>query len=247
MHANNEIGTIEPIAEIGLLAREKGIAFHTDAVQTVGKIPVAVHELGVDLLSLGAHKLHGPKGVGALYVRKGTSLSPLQYGGHQEGNLRSGTENVPGIVGLGKACEIARRDLADQGVLLKYLRDRLQDAISNTLPELSVNGHPEKRLPHILSVSIDGLTGEAIVREMDKRGIAISAGSACTSEATTLSHVLTALKLPAGEALGTVRFSLGRGNTVVEIDQVAAVFGEAVPRLLALADLEASLGGRGCR
>ena len=247
MHGNNEIGAIEPIAEAARVARERGVPFHTDAVQTAGKIPVAVEALGVDLLSLASHKIYGPKGVGALYVRRGTRLAPRQFGGHQEGGLRSGTENVPGIVGMGRACEIARRDLAEQGVLLASLRDRLEGAIRRALPELRFNGHPELRLPNILSVSVDGVTGEVLVREMDKQGFAVSAGSACTSESPTLSHVLTALNLSVGEALGTVRFSLGRTNTAEQIDRAADAFIRIASRLQALAELEDAAGRRGCR
>ena len=233
MHANNEIGTIEPIREIGYIARQRGIVMHTDAVQTVGKIPVRVDDLNVDLLSLAAHKLYGPKGTGALYVRRKTPLAPVLFGGRQEGGRRTGTENVPGIVGLGKACEIAARDLPFQMDRLNTLRNSLKKRIVENIPDLAVNGHPFRRLPHILSVSFRSLSGETIVRELDERGIAASAGAACTADAVTVSHVLAALNVPREFAMGTVRFSLGRGNREAEISHAADVLKEIVEKLRA--------------
>ena len=233
MHANNEIGTIEPIREIGYIARQRGIVMHTDAVQTVGKIPVRVDDLNVDLLSLAAHKLYGPKGTGALYVRRKTPLAPVLFGGRQEGGRRTGTENVPGIVGLGKACEIAARDLPFQMDRLNTLRNSLEKRIVENIPDLAVNGHPFRRLPHILSVSFRSLSGETIVRELDERGIAASAGAACTADAVTVSHVLAALNVPREFAMGTVRFSLGRGNREAEISHAADVLKEIVEKLRA--------------
>ena len=247
MHANNEIGTIEPVREIGYMARQRGILMHTDAVQTVGKIPVLVDDLNVDLLSLAAHKLYGPKGTGALYVRRNTPLAPVLFGGRQEGGRRTGTENVPGIVGLGKACEIASRDLPFQMDRLNTLRNHLEKWIVENIRHLVINGHPFRRLPHILSVSFQSLSGETIVRELDKRGIAASAGAACTADVITVSHVLAALNVPRDFAMGTVRFSLGKDNKAEELVRAAGVLGEIVPKLRVMAELESSMGARGCR
>jgi cysteine desulfurase len=247
MHANNEIGTIEPLSEIAFMARERGVIVHTDAVQSVGKIPVNVSDLGVDLLSLTGHKLYGPKGTGALYVRQNTPIRPILFGGHQESGRRTGTENVPGIVGLGKACEIAARDLPGQMDRLHALRNRLEKQIMEKIADVCVNSHSFRRLPHILSVSFRSIAGDAIVRELDKRGIAASAGAACTAETIRLSHVLEAMQIPKDIAKGTVRFSLGKGNTEAQIDQVAGVLPDIVEKLRALAELEASVGMRGCR
>ncbi len=233
MHANNEIGTIEPIREIGYIARQRGIVMHTDAVQTVGKIPVRVDDLNVDLLSLAAHKLYGPKGTGALYVRRKTPLAPVLFGGRQEGGRRTGTEYVPGSVGLGKACEIAARDLPFQMDRLNTLRNSLEKRIVGNIPDLAINGHPFRRLPHILSVSFRLLSGETIVRELDERGIAASAGAACMADVVTVSHVLVALNVPKEFAMGTVRFSLGRGNREAEISHAADVLKEIVEKLRA--------------
>lgn len=223
MHANNEIGTIQPLAQLSAIARMRGLLFHTDAVQSVGKIPVAVDELGVDLLSIAGHKIYGPKGTGALFVRKGTALSATTFGGGQEGSLRHGTENVPGIVGLGMACHIAARDLDSQEVRLRTLRDLLETMIRGEIEGVRVNGHPSERLPHLLSLSFAGTSGEALVRLLDLRGIAASAGSACTAGALHASPVLAALGLAGDQAAGTVRFSLGRDNTEEEICRTVSI------------------------
>lgn len=247
MHANNEIGTIEPLPEIAFMARERGAIVHTDAVQSVGKIPVNVNDLGVDLLSLAGHKLYGPKGTGAIYVRGNTKIAPILFGGHQEGGRRTGTENVPGIVGLGKACEIAMRDLPGQMDRMLGLRKRLEGLILNQINDVRVNGPAFRSLPHLLSVSFRSITGDAVVRELDKQGVAASAGAACTAETIRLSHVLEAMRIPKDIAKGTVRFSLGKGNTEAQIDQVAAMLPGMVEKLRGLAELEASVGARGCR
>jgi cysteine desulfurase len=247
MHANNEVGTLEPVAEIAFMARERGVIVHTDAVQSVGKIPVNVNDLGADLLSLAGHKLYGPKGTGALYVRRNTPIQPILFGGHQEGGRRTGTENVPGIVGLGKACEIAARDLPWQMDRLHALRNRLEKQIMEKIADICVNGHLFRRLSHILSVSFRSVSGDAIVRELDKRGIAASAGAACTAETIRLSHVLEAMQIPKDIAMGTVRFSLGKGNTEEQIDHAAGVLPEIINKLRNMAELEASVGMRGCR
>ncbi len=247
MHANNEIGTIEPLSEIAYMARERGVIVHTDAVQSVGKIPVNVNDLGVDLLSLAGHKYYGPKGTGALYIRRNTPISPILFGGHQEGGRRTGTENVPGIVGLGKACEIAARDLPGQMDRMLELRKRLEGQIVEKVADVRINGHVFRSLPHILSVSFRTITGDAVVRELDKQGIAASAGAACTSDTVQLSHVLAAMQIPKDIAMGTVRFSLGKGNTEAQIDHVIGVLQEIINKLRGLAELEASVGMHGCR
>lgn len=247
MHANNEVGTLEPVSEIAFMARERGILIHTDAVQSVGKIPVNVNDLGVNLLSLAGHKFYGPKGTGALYIRRNTPIQPILFGGHQEGGRRTGTENVPGIVGLGKACEIAARDLPGQMDRILGLRKRLEKQLMEKIADVCVNGHSFRRLTHILSVSFRSISGDAIVRELDKLGIAASAGAACTAETIRLSHVLEAMQIPKDFARGTVRFSLGKGNTETQIDHAAHVLSEIVNKLRSMAELEASVGMRGCR
>ncbi len=247
MHANNEIGTIEPVSEIGRIARGRGILMHTDAVQSVGKIPVRVDDLNVDLLSLAGHKLYGPKGTGALYIRKNTPVAPILFGGRQEGGRRAGTENVPGIVGLGKACEIAAAELPSRADRLKTLRGILKEQIRERIPETTINGDPRHALPHILSVSIRSVSGDSVVRELDRQGIAASAGAACSAETVRISHVISALNLPRDFAMGTVRFSLGKGNREEELVHAAGVLAGIVGKLRAMAELEASLGGRGCR
>ena len=246
MHANNEIGTIQPLPEIAAITRTRGILLHTDAVQSVGKIPVSVEDLGVDLLSLAGHKIYGPKGTGALYVRKGTALAPITFGGHQEGNLRNGTENVPGVVGLGKACEIAARDLDAQAVHLRGLRELLEAEIRAGIPDVQVNGHPMERLPHLLSVSFDGISGEALLRELDLRGIYVSAGSACAAGSIRISPVLAALGMEEAWAVGTLRFSMGRDNTPEEICRAAGILKKLVNRHRLL-ELGKGIGARGRR
>ena len=247
MHANNEIGTVEPIAELAYIAREKGALFHTDAVQSVGKIPVQVNVLGVDLLSLAGHKLYGPKGVGALYVRQGTPIRPLFHGGGQEGGLRNGTENVPGIVGLGKACEVAGRTLAGQMDALNGLRSEMETRLRALLGDLQVNGHVFRRLPHVLSVSFPGVAADVLVRDLDLMGIAVSAGAACTVDRVIVSHVLSALALPREAGRGTVRLSFGKGNTPAQVDHAAGVIAALVTKHRQLADREEGPGGRGRR
>lgn len=231
MHANNEIGTIEPIEEIGKIAREHGVVFHTDAVQTVGKIPVNVDTLGVDLLSLSAHKIYGPKGVGALYVRKGVQLKPVLHGGGQEKKYRSGTENTIGIVGFGKAAEIAARDLEQEFSRTRALRDRLIQGVFEKIPEVRLNGHPEQRLPHNANFSFSYVEGESLILGLDLQGIAASSGSACSSRSLKPSHVLAALGLPPELIHGSVRMTLGRANTESDVDYVLEVLPGIVARL----------------
>ncbi len=231
MHANNEVGTIQPIEEISRITSKHGIVFHTDAVQSVGKIPVNVDELGVDLLSLSAHKFYGPKGVGALYVRKGTRMHPLLHGGHHENNRRAGTENVQGIVGLGAAAELAMREMEEESRLLSELRDMLQEGLTSRIESVHVMGHPEKRLPNTLNVCIEYVEGESIVLGLDIEGIAVSTGSACTSGSLEPSHVLSAMGVPPELAQGSLRFSFGRNNTREDVEKVLEVLPSIVRRL----------------
>ncbi len=237
MHANNEIGTIEPIEEIGKIARDHGIIFHTDAVQTAGKIPVDVNALNVDLLSLSAHKIYGPKGVGALYVRKGVKLEPILHGGGQERKYRSGTENTIGIVGFGKAAEIAARDLDQESSRTKRLRDKLIQGILGKIPDVRLNGHLEQRLPNNTNFSFFGVEGESLILSLDLQGIAASSGSACSSHSLQPSHVLAALGLPYEWIHGSVRMTLGRSNTESDIDYVLEVLPDIVARLRSFSPL----------
>jgi cysteine desulfurase len=231
MHANNEIGTIQPIAEIGKIAREHGITFHTDAVQTVGHIPTRVDELGVDLLSASAHKLYGPKGVGFLYIRKGTRIEPLLHGGEQERRRRASTQNVPGIVGLGKAAQMAAAQMAAETAKLTALRDRLIGGILERIDSARLNGDPVRRLPNNINISFEGAAGEALVFGLDMQGILCSAGAACTSATIEPSHVLAAVGLGRTLAYGTLRFSLGKQTTPEEIVAVLDILPVIVNRL----------------
>ena len=217
MHSNNEIGTIQPIAEIGKIASEFGIKFHCDGVQSVGKVPVDVNELGVDLLSISAHKLYGPKGVGALYIKKGTRLKPILFGGGQENDLNPGTENIPGIVGFGKACEIANSELERNFTYLTNLRDKLIDGVLETVEKSYLNGDRKKRLPGNVSFRFTGIEGESIILMLDGKGIAGSTGSACSSKKLTASHVLKAIGLEDVDSHGSLRLTLGPENTEKEV------------------------------
>lgn len=231
MLANNEVGTIEPLSQIADIARNKGILLHTDAVQAVGKMPVNVDDLGVDLLSLTAHKLYGPKGTGALYVRHGTRIAPLLHGGHQERTMRPGTENIPGIVGLAAALDLACRDLDTESARLAALRDRLESSIRDRIQDVRMNGHPELRLPNILNMSFACAEGESLLLALDLRGIAVSTGSACAAGSTEPSHVLQAMGVDSLLAQGSLRFSLGRDNDKDDVDYVLDSLAEIVPRL----------------
>jgi cysteine desulfurase len=236
MHANNELGTIQPLSEIGRIARQHDIYFHSDAVQSAGKIPVDVEKLGVDLISLSAHKFHGPKGVGALYVRKGTELRPLLYGGHHERDRRPGTENVPGIVGLGKAAELARLHLGENAERIATLRDRLEQGILGSIPQVEVVGDSSAvgRLPNTSNLSLEHVEGEAFVISMDLRGIACSTGAACSSGSVEPSHVLTAIGRSREQARCSVRFSLGRFTTAEDVDYALEVLPAVVEQLRAI-------------
>jgi cysteine desulfurase len=230
MHANNEIGTLQPIEEIGQIGAEADIPFHTDAVQSAGKIPIDVNRFGVDLLSLSAHKFYGPKGVGALFVRKGVELDPLLHGGGNERGRRAGTENVAAIVGLGKACELARSGIAEATVHLCELRNRLEQGLLARIPGARVNGDPARRAPNTLSLMLPGVESESLVIALDLAGLACSAGAACSSGAVDPSHVLTSIGLTPAEARSTLRLSVGRPNTREEIDQALELIPAAVER-----------------
>ena len=231
MHSNNEVGTLQPIQGIGMIAQQFGILFHTDAIQSIGKIPVDVRSLGVDLLSLSAHKIYGPKGVGALYVRDGVTIESQVHGGHHEMNRRAGTENVAGIVGFGKAAELAAAEMGKIQGRIKELRDTLWEEMRQRIENVRLNGHPVERLPNTLNVCFEFIEGESIIINLDLHGIAASTGSACTSGALEPSHVLTAMGLSAMAAQGSVRFSLGGETTREEIDQTVQVMTSVVAQL----------------
>ena len=236
MHANNEIGTIQPIPEIGKICKERGIVFHTDAIQTAGKIPAKVNDLHVDLLSLSAHKFYGPKGVGALYIRKGTRLHPL-FHGHHEKNRRAGTENVMGIAGCGTACELAEKNMEEETRRVSYLRDQLEKGIIEKVPYVRLNGEPKSRIPGTTNFSFEFVEGEGCVVMLDIEGIAVSTGSACASGSTKASHVLRAIGVPANIAQGAVRFSLGQFNTEEEVRRALEIIPKVVSKLRSLSPL----------
>jgi cysteine desulfurase len=240
MHANNEIGTIQPIGAIGALARERGISFHTDAVQSFGQIPLSVDELRVDLLSATAHKLYGPKGVGLLYIRKGTRIAPFLHGGEQEQGRRSSTLNVPGIVGLGKAVEVAGGALPQEAQRLTALRDRFIGGLFHRLDGIRLNGHPLRRLPNNVNISLTQVEGEGMILSLDMLGIACSTGSACSSSRVEASHVLRAIGLTREFSHGSLRFSLGRHTKESDIETVLETLPGVVGRLRSLWRQEAA-------
>ncbi len=242
MFANNEVGTIQPIAEIGALARERKIYFHTDAVQAVGNWPIDVKEMNIDLLTMSGHKFNAPKGIGALYVRKGVRLRSIQQGGGQERHLRPGTENVPGIVGLGLAAEKARLGMAEKVRYTTGLRDRLLAGILAAVPEIKLNGHPTQRLPGNVNVSVIYVEGESLLLNLDMKGIAASSGSACTSGSLDPSHVLLAMGLDHATAHGSLRLTLGDDNTEEDVDYFLAEFPAIVERLRNMSPLYATRG-----
>jgi cysteine desulfurase len=231
MHANNETGTIQPLAEISSIAREHGIYFHTDAAQAVGKIETKVDDLGVDFLSIAGHKLYAPKGVGALYMRKGVAIEPFMHGGGQERGLRSGTENVMLNVGLGRACELVHGDLSDEMVRMRRLRDRLHDQIRSAIPDAVLNGHPEMRLPNTLFISFPSMIGEEILMKIPD--LCTSTGAACHDQSVTLSHVLAAMGVTKEAGMGAIRLTLGRPTTEEEVDRAAEWIIEAVDKMRA--------------
>jgi cysteine desulfurase len=245
MYANNEIGTIEPIAELGAIARRHKVPFHTDAVQAVGNIPIDVKAQNIDLLSLSAHKFYGPKGTGVLYIRKGTRIDNLIHGGGQERRRRAGTENIAGIVGLGKAIELATADIEGHNTKIRALRDRLMSGILAKIPNSRLNGHPEKRLPGNINISFEFIEGESMLLWLDDEGICASTGSACTSGSLEPSHVLLATGLPVEISHGSLRLTLGDINTDADVDFVLEVLPKVVSRLREMSPLYQKSGKEG--
>jgi cysteine desulfurase len=240
MMANNETGVLQPVEEIGKIAAEADVYFHTDAVQAAGKVPLGVASIGCDLLSISGHKIHAPQGVGALYVRKGTALAPMLFGGRHERSRRAGTENVPGIVALGKAAELARAKLKDDNQGMARMRNRLEDALL-ALDSAGVNGDGSPRVPQTLSMYFDGIDGESLVIALDLKGLAVSTGAACSSGAIEPSHVLMAMGLSPDRARASIRFSLGRQNTMEEVEVAISLVAETVARLRELAPRKAAV------
>lgn len=237
MMANNEIGTISPIKEIAVLAKERGILFHTDAVQAFGRVPVDVNKLGIDLMAISSHKIYGPKGVGALYIRMGTRVEPILHGGHHERSKRAGTENVPGIVGFARAAQLAVEEREKEMRRLSALRDRLEEGIKGKISDVHVNGNIGSRLPHLTNISFKYIEGEGILLNLDLEGVAVSTGSACTSGTLEPSHVLMATDVPVEMSQGSVRFSLGRSNTEEQIDYVLEILPGIIERLRSMSPL----------
>ena len=231
MHANSEVGTIQPVRAIGALAREAGVPFHVDAVQTFGKVEIDVDAMNIDALSFSGHKIYGPKGIAGLYIRRGTKMVSIQHGGEHERRRRAGTENVPGIVGLGKAVEVRARDMKTEAEAVSALRDRMWEGIRARVPEVRLNGHPTECLPGTANICYRNVESESIVLALDLKGIAVSAGSACTAGSVEPSHVLVAMGVPLDWAMGAVRSSLGRSTTAGDVDYVVASVTEVVRRI----------------
>ena len=244
MHANNELGTVQPIAQISEIAREAGVVFHSDGVQSTGKVPTDVDALGVDLLSLSAHKFYGPKGAGALYVRKGTTLEQVQHGGRHERGYRAGTQNVPGIVGLGEAAALARKKVPAEAERLTDLRDRLEGSILERIESATVNGPGTARVPNTTNIRFEGLEGEALVIALDLKGMAVSSGAACSSGAVEPSHVLIAIGLSADQARSSIRFSLGQQNDAQQVDTLLDALPGVVQHLRHLSPVYAGSAAR---
>jgi|SRR5579871_4839525 len=238
MHVNNELGTVQPLGEIARITRESAVYLHSDGVQALGKIPVDVHSLGVDLYSMSGHKIYSPKGLGALYVRKGTRMDSILFGGHHERERRPGTENVPGAVALGCAAEVVARDMATQSAELARLRDRLENGILSRIPHTGVNGSGNERVPNTANIYFDGIEGEALVIALDLRGFAVSTGAACSSGAVEPSHVLTAIGVTAERARSSIRFSLGRSNTAEQVDALVDAVEASVRHLRKISPAE---------
>ncbi len=237
MHANNEVGTIQPISEIGEIAREKGVLFHTDAVQSMGKIPVNVSDLKVDLLSVSGHKIYAPKGVGALYIRRGINWRPYKFGGGQERKHRPGTENVPGIAALGKAVELAAKDMGEENARLTILRDKLIRGIFEKIDHVQLAGHPSMRLPNNVNFIFEFIDGGSMLLNLDMQGVAASSGSACTAGSVNASHVLLAMGIPLEIAHGSLRLTLGRSNTEKDVDEFINIMPQIIERLRSRAPL----------
>ena len=237
MHVNNEVGTIQPLEELCKITKEKGAYFHTDAVQSVGKMPVDVQKLNVDMLSMSGHKIYGPKGVGAIYIRKGTRITSWSHGGSHERSRRAGTENVPGIVGLAKTVEIAQRDMEQQSQQMKNLTEAFYQKVTHAIPDVILNGHLEKRIPNTLNLSFKAVEGESIILSLDLKGVAVASGSACTSGTLEPSHVLSAMGISPEIAQGAIRFSFGRENTMEDVEYIVGILPEIVSRLRAMSPL----------
>ena len=237
MHANNEVGTVNAIDKIGEIAQERDALFHTDAVQTFGKLPINLDKLNLDLMSMSGHKIYGPKGIGVLYIKRGVKLQQLTYGGAHERNRRPGTENIPGIIGLAKAVEICKNNLEEDEKRIEQLRELLFEKITKKIPRVFLNGHPQNRLAGLLNLSFQGIEGEALLLSLDLKGIAASSGSACTSGSVEPSHVLRAMGVKPELAQSSIRFSLGRGNSVEDVEYTAGVLVEIVERLRAMSPL----------
>ena len=231
MHANSEVGTIQPVGAIGAIARAAGVPFHVDAVQTFGKVPIDIDAMGIDALSFSSHKIYGPKGIAGLFIRRGTKMVSIQHGGEHERRRRAGTENVPGIVGLGKAVEIRGRDMRAEAEPVSALRDRMWEGIRARVPEVRLNGHPTERLPGTANICYRNVESESIVLGLDLKGIAVSAGSACTAGSVEPSHVLVAMGVPLDWAIGAVRSSFGRSTTAEDVDYVVASVTEIVGKV----------------
>jgi cysteine desulfurase len=240
MYANNEVGTIEPVEELCKITKENSVYFHTDTVQAMGKVPVDVQKLNVDMLSISAHKIYGPKGVGAIYIRKGTRITPWSHGGSHERSRRAGTENVPGIVGLVKATEIAYRDMEEQSRYLRNLSESFYKKLTQAIPDVFLNGDLERRIPNTLNLSFKAVEGESIILSLDLKGVAVASGSACTSGTLEPSHVLSAMGIPPEIAQAAIRFSFGRENTREDVEYVVAILPEIVSRLRAMSPLYAN-------
>lgn len=238
MHANNEVGTINSIEKIGEIARNSGILFHTDAVQTFGKIPIDLSKLPVDLLTASGHKIYGPKGVGIIYIRKGVRLVPLSHGGGHERNRRAGTENIPGIIGMARAVALRKERMSVEYKHLGKLRDRFYEQVTQSIPRVFLNGHPKKRLASHANLSFQGVEGESLLLSLDLKGVAASSGSACTSGSIDPSHVLTAMGVTPELAQSSIRFTLGRDNTEEDVDYVVGILPEIVQRLRSMSALE---------
>ena len=238
MHANNEVGTINSIEKIGEIAMEKGVIFHTDAVQSFGKIPIDLSKLPVDLMSMSGHKIYGPKGVGLLYIRKGVRLVQLLHGGGHERNRRPGTENIPGIIGMAKAVELRKKLMDQENESIKKLRDKFYEKVNQAIPRVFLNGHPKKRLAGHLNLSFQGIEGEALLLSLDLKGVAASSGSACTSGSIDPSHVLSAMGIKPELAQSSIRFTLGKDNSEEDVDYALEILPEIVQRLRSMSALE---------
>jgi cysteine desulfurase len=239
MHANNEVGTVQPIEELSEMAKEKGAYFHTDAVQTVGKIAIDMQRLSVDMLSMSGHKIYGPKGVGALHVRKGVRITPWAHGGHHERSRRAGTENVPGIVGFSRALELLDQERERHNRHLKSLTETFYRRLTESIPDVILHGDLNRRIPNTLSLSFKGVEGESVILSLDVKGVAVSTGSACSSGTLEPSHVLSAMGIDPAIAQGAIRFSFGKDNTTEDVEYVADILPEIVNRLRSLSPLYA--------